>query len=134
MIFTAAATLASNLAANGLLENLLAVKAVAITHQAAPDQNRIRPFCPETRANPLPRSELVLNAVQGQALTMPPKKSPHIETIVEFLYRLSADGTTVHQTGRTDVHFHRHRHCSTDPVDEGWWRGGVRCHLCKTEC
>src|SRR5215469_17308426 len=47
MIFTAATTLASNLAANGLLrtirrklENLLAVTAVAITHQAAPDQNR----------------------------------------------------------------------------------------------
>jgi hypothetical protein len=80
MIFTATATLASNLAANGLLrtirgklENLLAVTAVVITHQAAPEQNRIRPFCPEAPVNPSPRSELVLNAAKGQALTVPPK-------------------------------------------------------------
>jgi hypothetical protein len=73
MIFTAAAALASNLAANGLLrtirgklENLLAVTAVAITHQAAPVQNRIPPFCPEAPVNPSPRSELVLNAIQGR--------------------------------------------------------------------
>ena len=117
MIFMAAATLASHLAANdllrtirGKLENLLVVTAVAITHQAAPDQNRIRPFCPEAPVNRSPHSELVLNAIQGQALTVPPRKSTHIETSVEFLYRLSADGTAVHQAGRTDVLFHRHRH------------------------
>jgi len=68
MVFTAAATLASHLATNGLLrtirgklENLLAVKAVAITHQAAPDQNPIRPFCPEVPVNRSPRSEFVTN-------------------------------------------------------------------------
>ena len=71
MIFTAATTLASNLAANGFLatirrklENLLAVTAAAITRQAAPDQNRIRPFCPEAPAHASSHSELVLNAIK----------------------------------------------------------------------
>jgi hypothetical protein len=102
MVFTPASTLAGNLAANGLLktirgklENLLAVTAVAITHQAAPDQNRIRSFCPQ--------------APQLQR-TAPPKNSPPIETPIEFLYRLPANGTAVNQTGRTDVPFHRNRH------------------------
>src|SRR5271157_533057 len=59
MVFTLAPTLAGNLAANGLLrtirgnwEDSLTVKAVAIIHQAAPDQNRIRSFCPEPPLNP----------------------------------------------------------------------------------
>src|SRR5579859_1232362 len=56
MIFTLAPTLAGNLATNGLLrvvagrlEDLLAITAVAIAHQAAPDQNRLRSFCPAGR-------------------------------------------------------------------------------------
>jgi hypothetical protein len=58
MVFTLASTLAGNLATDGLLrvvagrlENLLAITAVAIDHQAAPDQNRIRSFCPAGRLN-----------------------------------------------------------------------------------
>ena len=57
-IFTLASTLAGKLATDGLLrvvagrlEDLLAITAVAITHHAAPDQNRIRSFCPAGRLN-----------------------------------------------------------------------------------
>jgi len=59
MVFTLAATLAGNLAANGLLrtirrklENLLAVTTTAVIHQAAPDQNRKHSFCPQAPSNP----------------------------------------------------------------------------------
>jgi hypothetical protein len=54
LIIPAALSLAGGLATDGLLgtigaklEDLLAVTAMAITHQAAPDQNAIRSFCPE---------------------------------------------------------------------------------------
>ena len=58
MIFTLASTLAGDLATDGLLrmvpgrlEDLPATTAVAIAHQAAPDQNRIRSLCPAGRLN-----------------------------------------------------------------------------------
>jgi hypothetical protein len=104
MIFTPASMLAGELAADGLLrtisrrlEELLAVTTTAIIHQAAPGQNRNRSFCPEAPSNP----------------TAPTKKSLPIESSLEW-YRLPADGTAVHQTGRTDVLFHRHRQTVAD--------------------
>jgi hypothetical protein len=75
VIIPAAMPLALALAANellrmisGSLKDLLTVRATAITHQAAPDQNAIESFCPEALLN----------------LNPPPKKSPHIETPIEF--------------------------------------------------
>jgi len=66
LIIPPALPLARRLAANellrmiaGRLKDLLAERATAITHQAAPDQNRIRSFCPEALLNPSLRSELV---------------------------------------------------------------------------
>jgi hypothetical protein len=56
VIITAALLLAGGLATDGLLgtiggklEDLLAVTAIAVNYQAAPDQNAIRSFCPELR-------------------------------------------------------------------------------------
>src|ERR1700730_12457063 len=81
----------------GRSENLLAITTMAIAHQAAPDQNRIRSFCPEAPRNP----------------TAPTKNSLPIETPIEFLYRVPADGTAAHQTSRTDALLHRHRQMHT---------------------
>jgi len=118
MVFTAAATLASHLATNGLLrairgklENLLAVTALAMTHRALririesdhSVRNHRESFAAlRVRADRSPRAGCDRAA----------KKSSHIETTVEFLYRLSASGTAVHQAGRTDVLFHRPRHAA----------------------
>ena len=75
VIIPAALPLARGLAANQLLrvircrlKDLLTVRAATIIHQAAPDQNASRSFCPEPLLN----------------LNPPPKKSPHIETPIEF--------------------------------------------------
>ena len=70
VIITVALSLAGGLATDGLLgtiggklEDLLAVTAIAIAHQTAPDQKAIRSFCPELRQLSL---------------------APHIETAIEF--------------------------------------------------
>src|SRR5271157_630331 len=75
VIIPAALPLARRPAANQLLrvircrlKDLLTVRAAAIIHQAAPDQNASGSFCPEPLFNSNP----------------PPKKSPHIETPIEF--------------------------------------------------
>ena len=69
VIIPAALLLTRGLAANDLLrmrsgrpKGLLTVRATAITHQAAPDQNAIESFCPEPPWN----------------LSRRQKKSPHI--------------------------------------------------------
>ncbi len=75
VIIPAALPLTRGLAANdllrmrsGRLKGLLTVRATAITHQAAPDQNAIESFCPKPPLEP----------------ESPPRKSPHIETPIEF--------------------------------------------------
>ncbi|HEY6292830.1 MAG TPA: hypothetical protein VI455_14875 [Terriglobia bacterium] len=75
VIIPAALPLAQGLAANQLLrvircrlKELLTVRAAAIIHQAAPDQNASASFCSEPLLNSNP----------------PPKKSPRIETPIEF--------------------------------------------------
>ena len=89
VIIPAALPLARGLAANellrmisGRLKDLLTVRAMAITHQAAPDQNASRSFCLELRK---------LNRAH--------KKFTAYRNSCRVFYRVPADGAAAHQTG-----------------------------------
>jgi hypothetical protein len=74
------------------LEDLLAVWTTALIHQAAPGSES-KPFIlPGSAVEPHRANEKIFP----------------IESLLE-LYHLPAEGTAVHQTGRTDVLFYRHR-------------------------
>ena len=97
MIFTVAAALTGDLAANGLLrmiagrlEDSLAVKTVAIIHQVTPDQNL-----------------LILSGGAAEP-DRADKKNPAYRNYYRVLYRVLADGTGAHQTGGTDALLHWH--------------------------
>lgn len=100
MIVSAALPLTFGLATNellrmerGRLENLLAIKAKSVTHQAAPNRMENRPFCPET--------PLSLNLT---------KKITAYRNSYRVFYRVPAHDAAVRQTGRTDALLHRSGH------------------------
>src|SRR5208282_680015 len=99
VIIPAALPLARGLAANQLLrmiwcrlKDLLTVRAATIIHQAAPDQNANRSFCPELWK---------LNRAQ---------KFTAYRNSYRVYYRVPAHGPAAHQTGRTAALFHRRGH------------------------
>ena len=100
MIIPAALPLARGLAANellrtisGRLKDLLTVRATTIIHQAAPDQNASRSFCPEL-----------------WKLNRAHKKFTAYRNSYRVFYRVPADGAAAHQTGRSDALLHRCGH------------------------
>jgi hypothetical protein len=101
VIIPAALPLARGLAANQLLrmiwcrlKDLLTVRAAAIIHQAAPDQNASGSFCPEPPLNSNP----------------PPQKITAYRNSYRVFYRVPAHRAAAHQTGRTAALLHRRGH------------------------
>jgi hypothetical protein len=97
VIIPAALPLALRLAANellrmitGRLKDLLTVGATTTIHQAAPDQNASRSFCPEL-----------------WKLNRAHKKFTAYRDSCRVFYRVPADGAAAHQTGRSAALFHR---------------------------
>jgi hypothetical protein len=103
VIIPAALPLARGLAANellqmisGRLKDLLTVRATAIIHQAAPDQNASRSFCPEL-----------------WELNRAHKKFTAYRNSYRVFYRVPADEAAAHQTGRIAALFHRRGHAAS---------------------